>query len=91
MRGLPRRGGYPQCSIRSCAKKRGVTVCNVCLEFPRQHLTLLRRYPTWMADNERMREVGLKRWITEQEARVARGFAYIDIKFPEPSESEEGT
>lgn len=84
-------GGYSQCPIRACAKERGVTVCNTCPEFPCQHFALLRQYPTCMVDNERMRKVGLERWIAEQEARAAKGFAYIDIKFPELSETEEGT
>jgi hypothetical protein len=80
---LLQRGGYPKCPIRACAKERGITVCNSCPEFPCQRFEILRRYPTCIADNERMKNIGLERWIAEQEARAATGFAYGDIRFPE--------
>jgi hypothetical protein len=31
-------------------------------------------------DGERMKEVGLDKWIEEQEKRKATGFAYVDIR-----------
>jgi hypothetical protein len=30
-----------------------------------------------------MQQVGLERWMSEQELRAATGFAYADIRFPE--------
>jgi hypothetical protein len=29
-----------------------------------------------------MQQVGLERWVAEQEARAETGFAYADIRFP---------
>ncbi len=78
-------GGYPACPIRACALEREVTVCSACREFPCARFDMLHRYPTCMADNERMQRVGLEQWVTEQEARAARGFAYTDIRYPEPN------
>jgi hypothetical protein len=45
---------------------------------------MLKLYPTLLSDNERMREIGLERWIEEQEARAGRGFVYSDIRHPQP-------
>lgn len=83
-------GGYPDCPIRICAKEREITVCSACAEFPCERLAMLHRYPTCLADNAWMRQVGLQRWIIEQEARAARGFAYADIRYPEPSAHQTG-
>lgn len=47
---------------------------------------MLRNYPAYLADTHRMQQVGLERWIAEQEARAATGFAYADIRFPEEVE-----
>jgi hypothetical protein len=33
-----------------------------------------------LADGKRMAEIGLDRWIEEQEARKATGFCYTDIR-----------
>ncbi len=76
-------GGYPACPIRACARGRGISVCSSCPDFPCPHFAMLRRYPTCLADNARMQEVGLERWVAEQEARAAAGFCYADVRFPE--------
>jgi len=44
---------------------------------------MLSRYPLHVADAKRMREIGLEKWIEEQEARERTGFAYADIRYPE--------
>jgi len=44
---------------------------------------MLRNYPLLVADGRRLQQVGVDRWMTEQEARAAAGFAYADIQFPE--------
>jgi hypothetical protein len=76
-------GGNPGCAIRACAQERGVTACPLCADFPCQRLEALRRYPLLLADSRRMQQVGLERWIAEQEARAATGFAYADVRLPE--------
>jgi len=76
-------GGLPNCNIRTCVRERHVVACPFCPEFPCDKLSMLSRYPLHMADAKRMREVGLEKWIQEQEARERTGFAYADIRYPE--------
>jgi hypothetical protein len=75
-------GGYPQCQIRLCARERGLELCSECFDFPCDHVEALgARYPTLIADNRRLRAVGLERWLNEQEERVRRGVVYADIRY----------
>jgi len=75
-------GGYPQCQIRLCARERGLELCSECSDFPCDHVEALgARYPTLIADNRRLRAVGLERWLNEQEERVRRGVVYADIRY----------
>lgn len=74
--------GDPGCQIRICARERGFDLCNQCPDFPCEHVEALgRRYPTLIADNRRLRAVGLARWLAEQEERVRRGVVYADIRY----------
>jgi len=75
-------GGYPDCPIRLCARERGVTVCAECQDYPCQRLDMLRHYPTLRTDNDRLRQIGLERWIEEQEERARCGFCYADVRIP---------
>ncbi len=73
--------GPPSCAIRDCAKERGVTVCPFCEEYPCQRIeALAQRYVMLLADGQRMRQIGLERWIVEQEDRRSTGFVYADIR-----------
>ncbi len=73
--------GWPQCPMRKCAQEKGLDVCSRCDEYPCEHIeALARRYPNLMADGMRQREVGLDRWIQEQEARREAGFCYNQIR-----------
>ena len=75
------RCGPPFCAIRECAQARGVEVCPFCDDYPCHRIEALGQgYPTLVADGRRMRTLGLDRWIEEQEARRATGFAYADIR-----------
>ena len=75
-------GGFPQCQIRLCARERGLELCSECFDFPCDHVEALgARYPTLIADNRRLRSVGLERWLNEQEERVRRGVVYADIRY----------
>ena len=74
-------GGPPFCAIRKCAPGRGVDVCPFCDEYPCERaLAIAKGYPTLLADGQRMREIGLERWIEEQQERAGTGFAYADIR-----------
>jgi len=74
-------GGWPGCPMRACARERGLELCNQCPDFPCSHVEgLAARYPMLIADNHRMQEVGLERWLGEQKERVVRGVVYADTR-----------
>ena len=74
-------GGPPFCAIRKCARERGVDLCVFCDEYPcKRVLGIAKGYPTLIADGQRIREIGLERWIQEQGERAKSGFAYVDIR-----------
>jgi hypothetical protein len=74
-------GGPPFCTLRKCARERGLEVCVQCDEYPcRRVLGIAKGYPTLIADGQRMREIGLEAWIEEQKERAKTGFAYVDIR-----------
>jgi len=66
-------GGNPWCSIRRCCQKKGFTSC---AEFPCEKLDwITKRYSKWNVKNlERIREVGIEKWLEEQEEKVRQGF-----------------
>jgi hypothetical protein len=73
--------GPPFCGIRKCVREKGVDACPFCAEYPCRRIEgLAKGYVTLLADGKRMVEIGLDRWIEEQEARKATGFAYVDIR-----------
>jgi hypothetical protein len=75
-------GGFPECQMRVCARERGLEMCNQCPDFPCDHIEALgARYPTLVADNQRLQAVGLDQWLDEQRERARRGFAYADIRY----------
>ena len=74
-------GGPPFCSIRTCARGRGVDICVECEEYPCRRVEgIAKGYPTLIADGKRMGEIGVEAWIEEQEERAKTGFAYVDIR-----------
>jgi hypothetical protein len=57
-------------------------VCSQCADFACEHIeSLAARYPTLIADNVRMKAVGLEQWLAEQEERARRGVVYADIRY----------
>jgi uncharacterized protein DUF3795 len=74
-------GGPPFCSIRKCARKRGLDVCAFCDDYPCKRVEgVAKGYPTLIHDGKRMKEIGLETWIAEQKERADTGFAYVDIR-----------
>jgi len=53
--------------------------CGLCAQCNRIQ-GLAKGYVNLVADGARMKEIGLARWIEEQEARRATGFSYVDIR-----------
>jgi len=73
--------GPPFCDIRKCAQEKGVETCPFCGEYPCHRIEgLAKGYVNLLADGKRMTQIGLERWIQEQEARKAAGFCYADIR-----------
>jgi hypothetical protein len=79
-------GGYPPCPVRACVRERGFATCADCAEWPCDRAAFLACYVNLRGDVERLREIGLERWGTEQEERAATGFCYADIRHPRKGE-----
>lgn len=75
--------GFPGCSVRVCAQEREATACPLCPDFPCDRLAMLNHYPLLVSDGKRMRQIGVEKWVEEQEAREAAGFAYVDVRYPD--------
>jgi hypothetical protein len=74
--------GIPSCEIRKCAQERKMDVCSSCKDYPCDKVkSLAKRYPNLIADGTRQKEVGLPKWIEEQEERCKTGFCYADIRY----------
>ena len=75
--------GDPGCEVRKCAAGKKVEVCSSCAEYPCERLSgLAKTYPILLADGKRQKEIGLEKWIEEQETRCKTGFCYADIRCP---------
>lgn len=76
-------GGPPDCKIRICAKEKEVDVCPFCAEYPCSLIeSLAEHYVMVIQDGKRLRKIGLKAWVKEQEARAKRGVVYADTRVP---------
>ncbi len=74
-------GGPPFCGIRKCALVRGVRLCPECSAYPCRHVKALGEgYPMLLADGERIRRIGLDKWVHEQQERARNGFCYADVR-----------
>jgi len=73
--------GSKTCGMKKCAKERGVELCPLCDDYPCEMIQhLASTDPTLIFDGRRMKEIGVEKWIDEQEARRANGFCYGDIR-----------
>lgn len=78
-------GGYPGCEVRKCAQQRNVDICVHCDDYPCKHVSEFGKiYPTLIADGQRLKEIGMERWIQEQKKRAETGFVYSDIRNSPP-------
>ena len=76
-------GGPPDCKIRECAKRESVDMCPQCKEYPCKLVeNLAEHYPTLIQDGKRLQEIGLEKWLREQQNRAERGVVYADIRYP---------
>lgn len=75
--------GNPDCGIRPCAQEKKVEVCSSCAQYPCRHIeALAKRYPTLVSDGMRQKQIGIEKWVQEQEQRFRAGFCYADIRNP---------
>ncbi|HAQ62187.1 TPA: hypothetical protein DCR49_09385 [Candidatus Delongbacteria bacterium] len=75
--------GNPECRIRECAKAKGLEYCAFCDNFPCENFTegFLKTYPCLIANNKRIKEIGIDAWIIEQEENfVSKDYSYNDDK-----------
>ena len=73
--------GHPACKIRKCAKDKGVEACPMCEDYPCELIqAFAMSEPTVIYDGKRMKEIGVEKWIGEQEARRQKDFCYDDLR-----------
>jgi len=60
-------GCDPNCPIRKCANEKNVQLCAFCEHFPCEHSSYSER---GLSNLERIKEVGLERWLKEEEEKV---------------------
>ena len=79
--GCRQNGGYPDCPIRKCARKKKIDICPFCDQYP-CHLIegLAKDYPTLIFDGKHLKEIGIDAWLEEQKKRAQTGFQYADIR-----------
>lgn len=71
--------GNPGCTIRICAKEKGVEMCARCKSYPCGHFDkFLAENPILGQDNALLRDQGLAEWAKLQDKRRAEGFTYPD-------------
>ena len=77
-------GGDPGCSIRICAKGKGVDMCALCEEYPCKKLVaLFERNPVLEHDNALLCGKGWEAWAVLQDKRKSDGYTFQDDKHKE--------
>ena len=72
--------GPPDCEIRRCAREHGVITCAFCPDFPCDLIREMdKKYPIIIKNLERQKEIGLEKWIEEQEKLAQAGHSYQEI------------
>jgi len=71
--------GNPGCTVRICAKEKGIEMCALCDSYPCERFDeFFKGYPILEHDNALLREKGMEAWSTLQDERRAGGFVYTD-------------
>ena len=74
-------GGNPGCSVRICAKEKGIEICALCESYPCDKFTaFFEGYPVLKSDNLLYKEKGIEVWSELQDERRKKGFTYADTK-----------
>ena len=73
--------GDPGCSIRICAKDKGVDMCALCADYPCDKIVaFFERNPALEHDNALLRDKGWEAWAALQDKRVLDGYTLQDDK-----------
>lgn len=73
--------GNPKCAILNCAKERKVELCPLCEEYPCEKIKIIAKSEsTMLYDGLRLKEIGLDKWLKEQEERIKEGFSYSIVR-----------
>jgi hypothetical protein len=73
--------GNPGCTVRICAKEKGIEMCALCEDYPCGHFDeFFKGYPILQQDNALLREKGMEAWLKLQDERHSSGFTYTDEK-----------
>ncbi|MCL2538924.1 MAG: DUF3795 domain-containing protein [Oscillospiraceae bacterium] len=71
--------GNPGCTVRVCAREKGIELCALCEEYPCDKFdAFFQGYPLLEQDNALIREQGMEAWARLQDERRMSGFAYTD-------------
>ena len=74
-------GGDPGCSIRICAKGKGVDMCALCEDYPCEMIVaFFERNPVLEHDNALLRDKGWETWAELQDKRKSDGYIFQDDK-----------
>jgi hypothetical protein len=71
-------GGPPDCRIRNCAKDRGYSICIDCADMDK--CDVLKSYPWALTALQKIRTMGIEKWIKSMDLKVKAGWSYLDEK-----------
>lgn len=67
-------GQNPECKIKDCCFGKGFRFCYECPDFACNELIKLRQhYPYCLRNSRRMKDVGIEKWLKEQQIKVRAG------------------
>jgi hypothetical protein len=72
-------GGDPSCAIRECCKQKPYAMCSECSEL--ESCEKVKSYGLdTLAKLQKVKAVGVDKWLEELQKRVAEGYCYLDEK-----------
>lgn len=72
-------GGDPNCAIRECCKQKPYSMCVECSEL--ESCEKVKRYGLdTLANLQKVKAMGVDKWVEEMQKKVAKGYCYLDEK-----------
>jgi hypothetical protein len=76
--GCRKGGGPPDCKIRNCASDRGYSLCTDCADMDKCEIL---KSSSWaLPALEKIRSMGLEKWVKSMDLKVRAGWSYLDEK-----------